>query len=343
MRGKLRILLMILSVTIIFLVVSPYQLAFVETDSMEPVIQPNDDLFVLDTSQDSIEQVSEDDVVTFYSQERDRLTTHRVIDKTSDGLITQGDSSLQTDQERGDPPVTDSTLEGKVINFRGSVLTIGNLAALSQIIVDYRFEIVVGLLFTLLIDLILPSGKSSRRNKTEITPRKIVFFVAIVLVLVWTGFVFISSTTIGLPNVIVEENPSANNDRFIQVGTVEERSQEYSVSRTPIPVHTKYDAISDKTEIEKIQKTGSESIKISYKIGPFEEQSVQSPRFIAYSYPQTLPSEYIGKLHSIHPLIASFGTVSVVSIPFVIVSLILFNSTKIRMSRYRWIKNRRGR
>lgn len=334
---------MILSVTIIFLVVSPYQLAFVETDSMQPVIQPNDDLFILDTSQDSIEDVSEGDVVTFYSQERDRLTTHRVIDKTPEGLITQGDNSFQTDQERGDPPITDSTLEGKVINFRGSVLTISNLATLSQIVIDYRFEIVVGLLFTLLVDFILPSENRSKRDKVEITPRKVIFFVAVILVSAWTGFVFISSTPIGAPNVVVEENSNVDNDRFIQVGTVEERTQEFGVSSIGLPVHTEYDAVSDKTKIKSVENTESDVVTINYEIGPFEEPNVQSPQFIAYSYPQTLPSSYIGKLHSIHPMLASFGTVSVISIPFIVVSLIFFNSTRIRMNRYRWMNNGGGR
>ncbi|EMA33864.1 S24/S26 family peptidase [Halobiforma nitratireducens] len=41
--------------------------------------------------------------------------THRVVDETDAGLITQGDANARTDQEMGAEPITDETLLGVVV------------------------------------------------------------------------------------------------------------------------------------------------------------------------------------------------------------------------------------
>lgn len=338
MRGAIRTVLFIVSIFVILLVFSPFELAFVETDSMDPSIQPEHDIFIIDKSQTDVDKISEGEVITFYSETRNSLTTHRVIDRTPDGLITQGDNSFQTDQERGDPPVNNEVIEGKALDFQGDVFTIGYLAPVAQLMTEFRFEIVLLLLSLLIIDSFLPSNKN-RNRRMEITPFKVILFVSLILVLLWTGFIFISSSTVAGPNLVVQENADPNNERFVELGEKETRTQIFEIqSPSILPIHTEYESISEGAEIVNIEESEDGSTEFTYDVGPYNEESVQDIQFVVYTYPQTLRSNHISYLHNINPIVASLATVSVLVIPFLVFVLLFFNNYRIRFSRSRWYK-----
>jgi signal peptidase len=105
----------------------PLGLAFVETGSMEPTMEPGDGFVALPPA--VLGGVEEGDVVTFEAEtiQGGRLTTHRVVGTTDGGYVTRGDGNPFTDQQGGEPPVTDEQVVAEAVQVGGEVLVIPNL------------------------------------------------------------------------------------------------------------------------------------------------------------------------------------------------------------------------
>jgi signal peptidase len=105
----------------------PLGLAFVETGSMAPTMEPGDGFVALPPT--LLGGVDEGDVVTFDAQniENGRLTTHRVVDETSEGYITRGDANPFTDQQSGEPPVPRDRVVAEALQVGGTVVVVPNL------------------------------------------------------------------------------------------------------------------------------------------------------------------------------------------------------------------------
>jgi len=105
----------------------PLGLAFVETGSMAPTMEPGDGFVALPPA--ILGGVDEGDVVTFDAQniENGRLTTHRVVGGTPDGYITRGDANAFTDQQSNEPPVPRDRVVAEAVQVGGTVVVIPNL------------------------------------------------------------------------------------------------------------------------------------------------------------------------------------------------------------------------
>lgn len=101
----------VLSVLIGQLLGQPFLLTYVETGSMAPTLEPGDAFVALPPALAG--SVGPGDVVVFRATVLDGggLTTHRVVAETPAGYLTQGDANAVTDQDRGEPPVT----EGRIL------------------------------------------------------------------------------------------------------------------------------------------------------------------------------------------------------------------------------------
>lgn len=345
MRPSPQTVLILISLLIVVFILSPLELAFVVSGSMTPTLQPNSDLFIIDESADSVGQYSEGDVLTFYSPTNERLTTHRVIDKTSNGLITQGDDSFQTDQERGDPPISDDLIRGKAVMFNGGVFTLPKLAEVAILFNDYTREILFALLIFLLASEVFNYG-SGRRKRRSFTPFKIILIVSLFLVVFWTGAIYISADTLSGSNIVVTDQENVPSSQFENTGEVINRSQDINIEST-IPSYDAYKILNEQMEIKNVERRPTTSV-IDFTAGPYEDNTVENPVFRIYTYPLTLPPDLISYLHSIHPLLASLGTLSVIALPINILTLIVTDNTRIRTRRIRALRdinwfNNRGR
>lgn len=107
----------------------PMLLAYVDpgSTSMEPTIGEGDGFVAIPSAVATSPQ--EGDVVTFYAEEIEGggLTTHRVVDETADGYITRGDANPFTDQDGGEPPVTEDDIVAKALQVGGYTVTIPHL------------------------------------------------------------------------------------------------------------------------------------------------------------------------------------------------------------------------
>jgi signal peptidase len=102
----------------------PVLLSFVETGSMEPTIDAGDGFVAVPAVLTG--PPSEGDVVVFRAQELQGggLTTHRVVGETGQGYITRGDANPFTDQDGGEPPVTEDRIVAHALQVGGQVVVI---------------------------------------------------------------------------------------------------------------------------------------------------------------------------------------------------------------------------
>lgn len=336
MRNIIQYILLLISVILILLLISPIEISFVVSDSMSPTIEPNEDIFFVNTNVDSTEDFKVGEVIVYYSPNRTELTTHRVVDKSEEGLITKGDNSFETDQERGEDPITDELIFGKVVKIQGSVLTINDVFPVVKFVTDYNTELLFGLLLMLFIDILYPRSKRGiSRFNSDVTTYRFMLLVTIILVVSWTGFIYFSSISVTGSSTIVTDDRNFNEEQFISVNESVEKTQVIDVHNSIIPTHDEYE-ITNYGEIQNVQKfSDKKEVHITYNIGPFQNRGVYTPVFVAYPYPRTLPPNIISYLHSIHPLVASIATMSVIAIPIYIIYMLITDNVRIRTNRIR--------
>jgi signal peptidase len=125
--GELLVVAAVLSLVIGQFLGQPVLLAFVETGSMSPTMEPGDGFVAIPAQLAGTP--AEGDVVTFRAEEIQGggLTTHRVVDETQQGYVTRGDANPFTDQDGDEPPVKDAQIVAVAWAPGGDVLVIPNL------------------------------------------------------------------------------------------------------------------------------------------------------------------------------------------------------------------------
>ncbi len=130
--GTVLFLLVVGTLLLGYVLGQPLLLAYIETGSMEPTIQPGDGVVVVPP--EVAGPVVTGDVIMFDAEYTDGggLVTHRVIDETTQGYITKGDANLVTDQDSGEPPITEGQIKGVVLQVDASVITIPHLGTAAE-------------------------------------------------------------------------------------------------------------------------------------------------------------------------------------------------------------------
>ena len=105
----------------------PLLLTYVETGSMAPTLEAGDAFIAVPAAVAG--PVEPGDVVVFRASviEGGGLTTHRVVGETAEGYLTRGDANLVTDQDSGEPPVTEGQILATAFAPGGEVLVIPKL------------------------------------------------------------------------------------------------------------------------------------------------------------------------------------------------------------------------
>ncbi len=121
------LVVLIVSLAFSYLLGQPAILAFVETGSMEPTLNAGDGFVAIPAA--IAGDVEQGDVVTFDAEqiEGGGLTTHEVVGERDTGYITQGEDNPVTDQDGGEPPVTDGQIKAVALQVNGEVVRIPHL------------------------------------------------------------------------------------------------------------------------------------------------------------------------------------------------------------------------
>jgi signal peptidase len=104
-------------------------LAYVTSDSMEPILMTGDGFVVLPSVIAGPVEVG--DIIVFHAKTLHggdgALTTHKVVDKTPQGYITRGVNNPFTDQAGGEPPVSRVQIVGQAVSIGGKPIVVPNL------------------------------------------------------------------------------------------------------------------------------------------------------------------------------------------------------------------------
>lgn len=308
---------------------TPVVLSFVETGSMEPTIQTGDGFVVLPPAVTG--DVSAGDVVVFDARELEGggLTTHRIVNETDDGYITQGDANPFTDQDDSEPPVSDDQIVAVAWQPNGQVLTVPYLGTASMELQatmesaatsvpgggttlstdGSSLLLVVGIGFIVLSFLFeqqstrRPSSSRSRSRSLPVDPRKVVLAVGVLVCAITGGTMIVMADSSEL-TVISAEFDSDRPDVILQDTT--ERQSVPVDNGGLLPVVSVLESGSERLVVEDTTTSlaPGASAEPEVSITAPAETGRYSHLLTEYRYFGVLPPTMIVVLHSIHPLVA---------------------------------------
>lgn len=300
------LVLLVLGIT-----VAPISFSYVTTESMEPTIDTGDVYVLIHAS-----NPTSGDIVTFESESYGGAVTHRIVEKTDRGYITQGDGNQITDQEGPLDPVTKDEIIGKVATLHGTPLIIPGAAPLLKFISNHNFLLLVLLLSTAILDSVLLTDRPTpTKTRSILTYGDIIDVIASVaflsiVILLWTG-----SATAPI-TVMATENPSQVKGTPVQPG--EPATISITQESKDIPGFYRTATAEGKATVESVSTPpGVTNARI--RVGPYSEGDSAEIQVRFVGYPLTLPPTVIDTLHSWHPLLAATGTTAALLLPFYLI------------------------
>lgn len=334
LRRTISISLQLVAVLIVLALVAgqflgqPILLSFVETGSMQPTLDPGDGFVAIPAP--IAGGFSDGDVVTFEAQEIQGggLTTHRVVDETERGYITQGDNNPFTDQDGDEPVVQDADIVSKALSINGNVVVIPHLGTVAMTLQStlesaqtwlttqfgvQSFQGTQGLAYILfglsvvayVVDWFVtePSRDRPERDRSRddgISVRFIVGVLALVLVVSATAAMVVPGGT--QEYGVVSAEFESDNPTVIEQGTTQEL--EYVVPNAGlVPVQTYVEPDSPGVAVEPQQvhvgprSEGSTTVSLTAP----EETGYYRLLVVEHRYLAILPPAVIDNLYQIHP------------------------------------------
>ena len=357
-------LLVLIGISVVFgfLLDAPVGITFVETGSMEPTIATGDGFIAIPSALVGVER---GDVVAFRPDvvSGGRVTTHRIVGETSNGYLTRGDNNFVTDQDSGEPPVTEGQIVAVALSVDDRVVTIPHLgtavlglrgalewlqAGLGGLLGTSRLGGTTGLSYllfaagiTLYLAVLLTDtdgGRSTARSTTRSTgiPGWVIIAVAASLVVTAASVGMLlpaGAQTYG----IVSGSGESGASHVIERGTDETR--QYPVGNGGIlPVVVYLDATSPgvTTTPGSVRLDRGEAANLSLTLSAPEESGYYVRSVREYRYPLVLPQSVFDGLFSIHtalPFVVVNGLAA--SIVGGVGALLGSGSTRIRYRRER--------
>lgn len=140
------LLALVLSLLLSAILGQPFLLGYVETDSMEPTLEPDDGFLAVPTLLSG--DIDQGDVVVFQPEviNDGELVTHRVVGETENGFITKGDANPIPDQSgSGELPVKRQQIVATALQWNGNVVRLPALGVLitgiGTVIEDIQLEL----------------------------------------------------------------------------------------------------------------------------------------------------------------------------------------------------------
>lgn len=317
---------------------------YVNTDSMKPQLDPGDGYIGI--PKPLAGEISPNDVITYQAQTLNGggLVTHRVVRKTDAGYITKGDNNPFTDQQGGEPPVTEAQIELVVLTINGDIVTIphlGDVAIAAQGLVNTAISTfglknfsagnpgivvtVIGLLFVLvagaselITDENARSMERSTRRSATIDSRLVLAAVVLVLALPLLSVTALPSGTQEI-TILSTELAHPDDPSLIQTGTTAELNSTVTNSQLfPMVVilepASEGVAFSEQVLTVPPGGTAQTRLRLTAPDEPGQYVRARSKTF----YIHVLPVGLIAGLHRLHPLFARLATMGVVFAPLIV-------------------------
>ena len=323
----------------------PAPVSYVETDSMQPQLDPNDGF--VGVPRPLASGIAEGDVVTFRAKRigGGGLTTHRIIHRTDEGYITRGDANSFNDTAAGEPPVKRAQIELVAIQYQGELVVIENAGdatlavqnALSAVINAIGLPgisatnpgvlvAVIGLVLVLGgegYDAITADNQRSMNlsvtDRDRIDSRLILLGLLVIVSLPLLSVMMLPSGTTDM-GVLASESPAPDNPAQVAPGNSSE-SDVTLQNGQPVPMVILIEPASDGLEVLDRMHIAGAGESVSTRVRVYAPETIGwavRVRSTQYYLP-LLPPTLISGLHALHPVIALTAVMSVVWIPITLV------------------------
>lgn len=357
-----RALQLFLLVAVLALVVGqvlgqPLLLSFVTTGSMEPTLEPGDGFVAIPP--ELAGDIGEGDVVTFDAEEIEGggLTTHRIVEETDEGYVTQGDANPFTDQDGGEPIVQDPEIATVAWQPGSDVLVIPYLGTIAMAIQSgfewlqlqlasfFSTDVFLGteglayLLFAgsimlyFLLGYVEPSRQRDREDNPSravgANPRMIVLALTLVLVVGATSAMVVPSETEEFG--IVSAEFESDSPDVIEQGTSE--SYDYplvnpGVFSTVAILEPQDERMTVNSSVNTLSSRDSTNATVT--LSAPDETGSYTTHLEQRRYLGILPTSTIVHLHDVHPWLPIVVINAVIAVPFYLFGMRLVGTGRIR-------------
>lgn len=320
LKKTLSVTLLLFVALLIAPAASPVQISYVVSDSMAPTIATNDGYVLVDTG-----SVEEGDIITYHSEERGTAVTHRAVEVTEDGIVTQGDANPSTDQAAGYPLVQPADVSGTVLTVGGEPLRIPSLGVGIALLRSYWY--IIGLLLAGGILSSLAGSSRQRERAAVLRSREVVLTATVVAVIVSASLVSLAATQ--QTTVYQVTANETTGDRTLAVGAERTESLTVQLSKTSATYALTETEGMTLTNATVVNEPGdgpggegalgwlrsrflqSERQNVTATIPAQAETGPHRTSLNVYTYPRTLPRNVVVALHDAHPFLAALSTVLV--------------------------------
>lgn len=323
---------LVLSVLVGQLLGQPILLSYVATGSMAPTLHPGDGFVAVPAAIAGEPEVG--DVVVFQAEtlHGGGLTTHRIVGERGGGYVTKGDANPFTDQDGGEPPVTEARIVAHALQVNGEVLVIPNLGVpamvlgsavtggqrfLASLFGTRAFLGTQGLAFLLFALGIGAYGYETYRERNrgprretdrsvrrpgEIDARVVVALLTLLVVSGVTAAMVVPSGAQEL--TFVSSSTDSPRQNVVRAGTTDEVTYSFRNSGVvPAVVFLAGDGENLTVERDELYVPGGAQANVSATLQAPEETGVFSYTLTRHWYLAVLPQGTIRALHAVHPLV----------------------------------------
>ncbi|MFC4439582.1 MULTISPECIES: S26 family signal peptidase [Natrialbaceae] len=338
----------------------PILLGYVATGSMEPAMDAGDGFVAIPSAVTG--SPSEGDVAVFDARELHDggLTTHRIVGETDAGYVTKGDANPFTDQDGGEPPVTEGQIVAAAWQVNGDVVTIPHLGT-AIMAVHGAMESGYGLVASALgittalegdnlgamlvalgislfgVGFLLDHAGPHRRDTTRSTSRENVYAFWGTIALVLFVVVGLATAAMVVPAgtyeyaVVSTESPT-DDPQVLAPGETAELTRTVD-NAGYVPVVVVHEAESSGVESDLHWQTVGprDSSETTLSLSAPESTGEYSRHLGEYRYLAVLPPSVLVWLHGVHPLFA-IAAVDLVVVGLVVgTTLLLFGRSDFRI------------
>jgi signal peptidase len=334
----------------------PILLGFVTSGSMEPTLDTGDGFVALPASLTG--PVEEGDVITFRAKEIQGggLTTHRIVGETNRGYITRGDNNPFTDQDSGEPPVTDTQIVAVVWQPGDDVVVIPGVGTVVTGVRDSVSGIqqwaaslfgtrsllgTQGLAYLLLgvsvgayvIDLVLSGNRDrSRRDTSRDTGTSVRLLIGIFA----AAIVLSATATMVAPAgpqefEVVSADFDSPGPRVIEQGTTE--STQYRLGNGGyIPVVTYFEPATDGIAVEPNETVipARSTVNATLSLTAPPETGYYRKFVVEHRYLLVLPQSTIRSLYHVHPWLPIITIDALLGGSFYLLGMALVDTGRVR-------------
>ncbi|WP_262175027.1 signal peptidase I [Haloarcula laminariae] len=333
----------------------PVLLGFVTSGSMEPTIETGEGFVAIPA--EIAGPVEEGDVVVFRSEEIQGggLTTHRVVEETERGYVTRGDANPFTDQDGGEPPVSEAQVVAVAWQPGGAVVTIPGVGAAVTASQDAFGSVqrqLAGLFGTrsllgtqgvayLLLSLsvagyLLDLYLDDERGRTRETERDTGVSLHLVVVVFSAAIVLSATAAMTVPAGpqtfdIVSAETDSPGPRVIEQGTNE--SVPYTTANGGfVPVVRYVEPVSDGVDVEPREAAVGprSSVNGTLTLSAPPETGYYQHHVVEHRYLLVLPQSTIRSLYLIHPWLPVVVIDALLGGSFYAVGVAVGNSGRVR-------------